>query len=88
VPTAFTPNGDGRNDFLAPMNAVKAVDLEFRVFNRWGQLLYASSNWKQGWDGRYKGQLQPSATYVWMLRFTNRDTGKKGEQKGTAVLIR
>jgi gliding motility-associated-like protein len=88
VPTAFTPNGDGLNDFLAPMNAVKAVDLEFRVFNRWGQLLYASTNWKQGWDGRFKGQLQPSATYVWMLRFTNRDTGKKGEQKGTAVLIR
>jgi gliding motility-associated-like protein len=88
VPTAFTPNGDGRNDFLAPLNAVKATDLEFRVYNRWGQLLYASTNWKQGWNGTFKGQQQPTATYVWMLRYINRDTGKKLEQKGTAVLIR
>lgn len=88
VPTGFTPNGDGLNDFLAPTNAVKAINLEFRVYNRWGQLLYASTNWKQGWDGTFKGQQQPTATYVWMLQFTNRDTGKKLQQKGTAVLIR
>jgi gliding motility-associated-like protein len=88
VPTAFTPNGDGLNDFLAPMNAIRAENLEFRIYNRWGQLLYASTNWKQGWDGTFKGQLQPTATYVWMLRYTHRETGKKLEQKGTAVLIR
>ena len=88
VPTAFTPNNDGLNDYLAPLNAVKATGLEFRIFNRWGQLLYASTDWKRGWDGRYKNQMQPTATYVWMLRYTNRDTGRRQEQKGTAVLIR
>jgi gliding motility-associated-like protein len=88
VPTAFTPNGDGLNDHLAPLNAVKAINLEFRIYNRWGQLLYASKDWKQGWDGKFKGLLQPTATYVWMLQYTNRDTGKRLEQKGTAVLIR
>jgi len=88
VPNAFTPNGDGLNDFLAPLNAVKATDLEFRVYNRWGQLLYSATNWKQGWDGTFKGQLQPTATYVWMLVYTNRDTGIKQQLKGTAVLIR
>ncbi|HUQ96928.1 MAG TPA: gliding motility-associated C-terminal domain-containing protein [Chitinophagaceae bacterium] len=88
VPTAFTPNNDGRNDLLAPLNAVKAIDLQFRIFNRWGQLLYTSTNWKAGWDGNFKDKPQPSATYVWMLQYTNRDTGKTQQQKGTAVLIR
>ena len=88
VPTAFTPNGDGVNDFLAPLNAIKAAELEFRMYNRWRQLVYASANRKQGWNGKVKGQPQPTATYVWMLRYTNRDTGKKLEQKGTALLIR
>jgi gliding motility-associated-like protein len=88
VPTAFTPNGDGLNDFLAPLNAIKATNLEFRVYNRWGQLLYAATDWKQGWNGTFKGQPQPTATYVWMLRYTHRETGNKLEQKGTVVLIR
>lgn len=88
VPTAFTPNGDGLNDFLAPLNAIKATNLEFRIFNRWGQLIFTTTNWKRGWDGTLKGQLQPTATYVWMLQYTARDTGKKQQLKGTAVLIR
>ena len=88
VPNAFTPNNDGLNDYLAPLNAVKAIDLQFRIYNRWGQLLFSSSDWKHGWDGTFNGQPQPTATYVWMLQYTNRDTGKKQQMKGTAVLIR
>lgn len=88
VPTAFTPNNDGLNDFLAPLSAVKTTNLEFRIYNRWGQLLYTTSNWKRGWDGTFKGQPQPTATYVWLLQYTDRDTGKTQQRKGTAVLIR
>jgi len=88
VPNAFTPNGDGHNDFLYPLNAVKAVNLEFDVFNRWGQLLFRTDNWKKGWDGRFNGQLQPAGTYVWMLRYIDRDTQKQFFRKGTAILIR
>jgi gliding motility-associated-like protein len=88
VPTAFTPNNDGLNDFLAPLNAVKAVNLEFLIYNRWGQLIYSTKDWKHGWDGTFKGLPQPTATYVWMLQYTNRDTGKRQQLKGTAVLIR
>ena len=88
VPNAFTPNSDGHNDFLYPLNAVKAVNLEFEVFNRWGQLVYRTNDWKKGWDGRFNGQPQPTGTYVWMLRYTDRDTGKQIFRKGTAVLIR
>ncbi|HEY0678901.1 MAG TPA: gliding motility-associated C-terminal domain-containing protein [Chitinophagaceae bacterium] len=88
VPNAFTPNGDRKNDFLYPLNAVKADNLEFTVYNRWGQMIFNTKNWKQGWDGRFQGREQPTGTYVWVLRYVNRDTGKKVQQRGYAVLVR
>lgn len=88
VPTAFTPNGDGRNDVFGVANAVKAENLELLVFNRWGQMIFKTANWKQAWDGRVGGILQPTSVYVWYLRYTDRDTKKKIEQKGTVTLIR
>jgi gliding motility-associated-like protein len=88
VPNAFSPNGDGLNDFFGPLNAIKAEQMVFRVFNRWGNLLFESQNWLKQWDGRYKLTDQPADTYVWYLSYTNRDTKKRVEQKGTVVLIR
>lgn len=88
VPNAFTPNNDGRNELLYPLNAVKADQLEFTVYNRWGQMVFRTTNWKRGWDGRLNGTPQPPGTYVWTLRYINRDTGLRVEQKGVAVLIR
>ncbi len=88
VPNAFTPNGDGRNDFLSPLNAVKADKLEFRVYNRWGQLIFKTNNWKNGWDGSFHGQPQAGGIYIWYLRFRDRDSGTSREMKGTAALIR
>ena len=88
VPNAFTPNNDGTNDYLYPLNAVKAEQLEFSVYHRWGQLVFKTNNWKQGWDGTIKGSPQQTGTYVWILRFIDRDTGKRIEQKGFTILIR
>ena len=88
VPNAFTPNNDGLNDYLYPLNAYKANDLIFRVYNRFGQLLFETRDWTQKWDGTFKGQGADPGTYVWILQYTNRDTGKRVEQKGTAILIR
>jgi len=88
VPSAFTPNGDGLNDFLYPLNAYKADDLEFRVFNRYGQMVFFSRDWLQKWDGTINGHPEPPGTFVWFLRYTDRDTGKKIFQKGTSLLIR
>jgi gliding motility-associated-like protein len=88
VPTAFTPNGDGLNDYLYPNNAIKAVNLEFKVYNRWGQLVFASRNWEDKWDGKINGIPQAPGVFVWFLRYTNRDTGQKVFQKGTTTLIR
>ncbi len=88
IPSGFTPNGDGLNDFLYPLNAFKAVDLIFRIYNRFGQVIFETTDWKKKWDGRINGMLQPSGTYVYLLEYTNKDTGKKQILKGTTVLIR
>jgi gliding motility-associated-like protein len=88
VPSAFTPNGDGINDYLSPLNAYKAADLLFQVFDRWGNLVFQTRDWTVRWDGTVSGQQSPVGTYVWILRYTNTDTGQKVSQKGTSVLIR
>lgn len=88
VPTAFTPDNDGLNDFLYPANALKADNLEFKVFNRWGQLVFSSRNWRDKWNGKINGIEQNSGVYVWFLNYTHHDTGKKVFQKGTTTLIR
>jgi gliding motility-associated-like protein len=88
VPNAFTPNGDGRNDFLYPTNAYKTKDLQFRVFNRFGQLIFSSTNWQVKWDGKFKGQPADPATYVWILQYTFLDTGEKILMKGSTILLR
>lgn len=88
VPNAFTPDADMKNDLLYPLNAIKAEQLDFKVFNRWGQLIFHSNDWKKGWDGRFNGQLQPPGTYVWTLQYIHRDTKQKVQKKGTSLLVR
>jgi gliding motility-associated-like protein len=88
VPSAFTPNGDGVNDYLYPLNAYKADNLDFRVYNRYGELIFESRDWTQKWDGRLGGQPQPSGTYVWTLQYTDRDSGRHFSLRGTSILIR
>lgn len=88
VPTGFTPNNDGKNDLLYPLNAIKAEKLDFKVYNRWGQLIFHTSNWKRGWDGTYKGYQQATGVYVWFLSYMDRDTKEARQMKGTTVLIR
>jgi gliding motility-associated-like protein len=88
VPGAFTPNGDGVNDYLYPLNALKAVDLQFKVYNRWGQLVFETTDWLKRWDGTIGGQRAPAGAYVWTLSYTDGETGKRIVQKGTSLLIR
>lgn len=88
VPSAFTPNGDGVNDFLYPLNAYNASQLEFRIYNRYGSLLFQTKEWTKKWNGTVNGILQQTGTYIWTLEYTDKDTGKTFFLKGTSVLIR
>lgn len=87
VPTAFSPNGDGRNDLLKPVAAgMQHMEL-FAVYNRWGQLLFSTAVAGKGWDGTVNGQKQNTGTYIWMVKAVDY-TGAPYMQRGTVVLIR
>jgi len=87
VPTAFSPDGNGRNDYLLPIPVgIKQLHY-FHVYNRWGQLIYQSKDASRGWDGRVSGVPQPTATYIWMAAGTDY-TGKLITRKGTTTLVR
>jgi gliding motility-associated-like protein len=87
VPTAFTPNGDGRNEIVAPV-AVGLTKIDyFRIFNRWGQLVFQTTVNGKGWDGKIGGKDQGTATYVWIVKGTD-FTGKGVFAKGSVTLIR
>ncbi len=87
VATAFSPNGDGRNDRFLPIPVgIKGLNY-FRVFNRWGQLLFSTNRLHDGWDGNLGGVKQPSGVYVWMIEVVANDN-KVITKKGTVTLIR
>ncbi len=87
VPNAFTPNGDGRNDRFRFLPVGMRTIHYFRIYNRYGQLVYNSTDPQVGWDGRVNGKMQPSGAYVWMLSGID-VLDKPYEMKGTLVLIR
>jgi gliding motility-associated-like protein len=69
VPNAFSPNGDNQNDMLYVMgNCI--VNLEFAVFDRWGEKVFETADPSQGWDGTYKGKLLDAAVFVYYIRAT------------------
>lgn len=88
VPTAFTPNNDGLNDRLKAINADLAKEFSLKVYNRFGQMVFATSVPTNGWDGRYKGMEADMGTYVWILQYIHPVTGQKVFEKGTSILIR
>jgi gliding motility-associated-like protein len=86
VPNSFTPNNDGLNDILRPfMIGIKELSY-FKIFNRWGQLIYQTSKLQDGWDGRLKGVPLGTQTLVWMLEGIGADN-KKYQAKGTTILL-
>jgi gliding motility-associated-like protein len=87
VPSGFTPNQDGVNDIFRPVLAgIAKIDF-FRVFNRWGQLIYATSTPGQGWDGTFHGTMQDIGTFVYVIQAVDY-TGKVILKKGSVTLIR
>ncbi|WP_214228999.1 gliding motility-associated C-terminal domain-containing protein, partial [Pedobacter sp. B4-66] len=86
VPNTFTPNNDGKNDVLYVYGNTIAK-MKLRVYNQWGQFIYESLNIQNGWDGTYKGDIQPNGVYVYFLEAEFND-GTKTTKKGTITLLR
>ena len=90
LPDAFTPNGDGINDVFAPIIGCDFTSYLLKVFNRWGQLVYESSNPNDGWDGKVNGKQSELGTYVWELDYAGSQHSLSLDQrvKGFVVLLR
>lgn len=87
VPTAFTPDNNGLNDYIKPiMLGIKELKY-FRIYNRGGQLVYDYTHNQPGWDGKIGGLLQSSGVYVWMFQGIGWDK-RAHTQKGILALIR
>jgi gliding motility-associated-like protein len=81
LPTTFTPNGDGVNDIIYVKGwGIKELDF-FQIYNRWGELVFETTNEAEGWNGYYKGMLQNNGTYTYKVRATswkNQELEKNG----------
>ncbi len=86
IPNTFTPNGDGRNDvFYVYGHSISRLSM--KIFNQWGEMIFASSDQSKGWDGSYKGKLQSTTVFVYTVVATFLD-GTDVFKKGTILLIR
>lgn len=86
VPNAFTPNGDGVNDYLY-VYGISLLSIEFSVFNRWGEKLWETNNLSEGWDGTYRNKALPPDVYVYYVdaEFTD---GQKKQIKGSTTILK
>jgi gliding motility-associated-like protein len=86
VPSAFSPNKDGLNDWFRPRGIKDATGYEFAVFNRWGQPVFSSRNLNEGWNGMHKASNSEMGVYYWYLKY--HEGGAVKEKKGSVVLLR
>ncbi len=90
IPNAFSPNGDGMNDYFLPRQLLSEslTSFNMQVFNRWGELIFKTNSINgRGWDGRYGGKLQPLGTYVYLIEAAW-DNNYKNTFQGNFTLIR
>jgi gliding motility-associated-like protein len=91
VPNAFSPNLDGKNDVFRIIQYGAGVILgEFRIYNRYGQELFSTRNWTDGWNGSYKGVEQDASTYMYVIEYQCNDKGVISQKiaKGDFILVR
>lgn len=86
VPSAFSPNGDGLNDLLF-VKGIGIVDIDFKIFNRYGQMVYSSTDIEEGWDGTLNGEELNQGVFVYTLEF-DLINGQSGERSGNVTLVK
>ncbi len=90
VPNAFTPNGDGTNDYFLPRQYLTngLTDFKMEVYNRWGQVIFTSNNVNcLGWDGKFNNVPQPEGVYVFRIDVSFKD-GQTEKHAGNFTLLR
>ena len=89
VPNLITPNGDGANDVFIPIdNSWGGVtNHHIDVFNRWGEKVWESDNFAEGWDGKRNGKFVAEGTYYWILEIYHGENNTRQQMKGTLTIL-
>lgn len=83
---AFTPDGDGKNDIFKPVVARKVKQYRFSVFNRWGSIVFQTTDTEKGWDGKVGGNVQSAGVFIWTCSYQFED-GEPKLERGTVTII-
>jgi gliding motility-associated-like protein len=86
IPNAFSPNGDGVNERIY-VRGFGVAKMTWKIYNRWGVLVYLGTNLNEGWDGKYNGKIQPQEVYNYTLEIEFSDKAK-AFKKGDITLLR
>jgi gliding motility-associated-like protein len=87
VPNAFSPNGDNVNDVLRPIPVKGSTLITFKIFDRWGKMVYNGGPADPGWNGTYKGTMQDMAVFFWTLEYEDTQ-GERHTMSGNVTLVR
>ena len=88
MPTAFTPNRDGRNDEYRPLVKCPVASFNMQIFNRWGEVVFRSEDPSAAWDGALNGNLCDAGAFVYLVEYRSSSTGNVRSLKGNITLIR
>jgi len=86
MPNVFSPNGDNKNDILLP-KSIGVKSISWKVFNRWGELVFVTNDLNVGWDATFKGDAQPSGVYIYTMSVTFKNN-TSNSYNGSVTLIR
>ena len=86
IPNAFTPNNDGENDVVY-VRGKNVAEMVLKIYNRWGELVFETTDQTKGWDGTYKGKLVDPGVFVYYLDLICVD-GQENFLKGNITVIR
>lgn len=86
IPNAFTPGGDGNTTFKPSKRGIASLNY-FKIFNRWGQVVFETTNMDRGWDGTFHDKAQPLGVYMYIISAVT-DSGKPFIKEGNVTLLR
>ena len=88
MPTAFSPNSDGVNDIYRGVSRCGAQRYHLQIYNRWGNLIFETTDVAQGWNGIYKSVPQPTDVYIYQVEYFNYCQQKQLKLAGNFTLLR
>lgn len=89
MPTVFTPNNDGENDRFRPVNLDPTYVKTFRIYNRFGKLVYDNASWTDGgWNGTYEGEILPGDVFIYVLEYKFLSANEYTTYRGEVLLLR